>query len=182
MPRLPRLAPDAKVLAYGDSLTSGVGATDGNSYPAQLQRLIGRTVINAGVSGETTAGGRERLAATIDEHEPALVILCLGGNDMLRQIDRVVMRANLETMIKEIQARRIPLVLVGVPQPALMGLSSEPMYAELAERYALPIENRVLSVVLGDRSLKADQIHANDQGYRLVAEAVAALLKKAGAL
>ena len=182
MPRLPPLAPDATIVAYGDSLTSGVGATDGNSYPAQLQRLIGRKVVNAGVSGDTTAGGRERLVATLDEHDPALVILCLGGNDMLRRIDRVVMRANLETIINELNARRIPVVLIGVPEPALMGLSSEPMYAELAERHALPLENTVLPTVLGDRSLKSDQIHANDQGYRLMAEAVAALLKKAGAI
>jgi acyl-CoA thioesterase-1 len=181
-PQLPRLASDAKILAYGDSLTAGTGASPETSYPAQLQRIVGRSVINGGVPGETTTGGLERLGAALDEHEPQLVILCLGGNDMLHQQDRAQMRANLRTMIEQIRARGLPLVLLGVPEPKLIGLSSEPMYAELAREFRLPLEDNVLSLVLSDRQLKADQIHANEKGYRLIAEAVAALLRKTGAV
>lgn len=179
--KLPKLATDATLLAFGDSITHGTGAGAGEDYPAVLQGMIGRRVINAGVPGETSAGGLARLPRALEEHRPELVILCLGGNDFLRKLDPAQTRANLDRMIAMIQASGIPVVLVAVPQVALLG-GNDPVYEELARQHRLVLEDEVLNDVLRDRDLKSDPIHPNAQGYRRVAKALAELLKERGAV
>jgi acyl-CoA thioesterase I len=180
-PRLARLDADASVLAFGDSLTYGTGAKAGESYPERLSASIGRKVINAGVPGETTTDGLARLPRVLEESNPDLVILCLGGNDFLRKVDPARTRDNLERMIAMIRADNIPLVLIAVPKPGLF-VSSDALYSELAKKFGLPLENEVLADVLGDKTLKSDPIHPNAQGYQQVADAIAKLLKSAGAI
>lgn len=182
VPALPHLASEATVLAFGDSLTFGTGANPDESYPSQLAQMTSRTVINAGIPGETSAEGLARLPSVLDETKPSLVILCLGGNDMLRHLDAQQMRNNLAAMINEIKSRGIPLILLGTPHPSLLNLKSDPVYEALAKENKLPIENEILADVISDRSKKSDQIHPNARGYHEVAQAVAALMRKAGAI
>ena len=180
-PKLAPLAPDAVVLAFGDSLTYGTGASEADSYPAQLEKLIGRKVVRAGVPGEVTEGGLQRLPAVIEEHRPALMIVCLGGNDMLRKLDEAQTKANLREIIRMIRAGGISVVLVGVPKPALITGTAE-FYAEIAKEFNVPYEGKIVSEVLHQRDLKSDSIHPNARGYRKMAEAIAELLRKAGAV
>ncbi len=180
-PRLPALAPEAVVLAFGDSLTFGTGANPEESYPAQLSRLIGRTVINAGVPGEVSADGLTRLPLLLDAHSPALLVLCHGGNDFLRRLDESATAQNLRDMVKLARSRGIAVVLVGVPR-ANLGLSVPPFYAELAAAEKLPVETGIVSQIERDRDLKSDSVHPNAAGYRRFAEALARLLRAAGAI
>jgi lysophospholipase L1-like esterase len=180
-PKLPKLAASDVIVAFGDSLTFGTGAQENESYPAVLGQLIGREIVRAGVPGEVTAQGLARLPALVDEHRPRLVIVCLGGNDMLRKVGETEIRQNLRGIIKALKDRGIAVVLVGVPRPALLTSAPE-FYAELAKEFGVPYEGKVVTSVLYSAELKSDPIHPNAKGYRKMAEAIAELLRKAGAL
>ena len=181
VPRVAALGPNDVIVAFGDSLTYGTGAAEAESYPAVLAQLINRNVVRAGVPGEMTSGGLARLAGVIEEHRPALVIVCLGGNDMLRRVDDAQIRGNLREIIKAIRARGISVVLVGVPKPALI-TSAPAFYGELAQEFGIPYEGKIVTSVLYKSEFKSDSIHPNAQGYRKMAEAIAELLRKAGAV
>ena len=181
VPQLPALEPGAVIVAFGDSLTMGVGTDLDHAYPAALERLSGRTVINAGVSGELSAGGVARLPGVLDEHRPDLVVLCHGGNDLLRRQSKEQLEANLREMVRIARLRGIPVVLIGVPAPGLF-LSSADVYEEIADEYALPFEGDVVPEIESDSALKSDPIHPNADGYREMAEAIHELLQAARAL
>jgi len=180
-PTLPRLPAEAVVLAFGDSLTYGTGADGGQSYPAVLAALAGRRVINAGVPGEVSAEGLTRLPALLDEHRPRLLILCHGGNDLLRKHNEQELTRNLRAMVEAARSRGIAVVLVGVPAPGLL-LNVPDLYEKLAEEHRLPYEAEALRTILGDRALKSDPIHPNAEGYRQLAQRLHTLLREAGAL
>lgn len=180
-PALPRLGPDDVIVAFGDSLTFGTGAQPTESYPAVLGALIGREVIAAGVPGEVTAQGMQRLPQVLDRHRPRLVLLCLGGNDLLRKVEPQSIEANLRTMVRAMRDRGIAVVLIGVPKPSLLP-STAGFYATIAEDLQIPLEDEVLEDILAKNEYKSDPIHPNAAGYRRMAEAVATLLREAGAI
>lgn len=180
-PALPRLGADDVILAFGDSLTHGTGAGEEDAYPAVLARLTGRTVINAGVPGDTTGGGLQRLPELLQEHKPRLVLLCLGGNDMLRKHPPSDTENNLRLLVQAARAGGAEVVLIAVPEPKLFG-GAAPVYGRLADELGLALEDEAFVEVLRDNRLKSDPIHANAAGYRVVAERLAEFLREAGAL
>ena len=180
-PVLPRLDAGDVVLAFGDSLTYGTGAPQGESYPEVLSGLIGRTVVAEGVPGERTAEGLERLAGVLDTHQPRIMLLCLGGNDMLRKVDATETETNLRQMIDTATARGVGVVQIGVPKPALLGGTAK-FYERIAEDYAIPYEGEALNEILKDNAYKSDPIHPNARGYQLLATALAEVLRRSGAI
>jgi len=181
VPRVAAVGPDEVIVAFGDSLTYGTGAAESESYPVVLAQLIGRRVVRAGVPGEVTAQGLVRLPQVIEEHQPALVIVCLGGTDMLRKLDEAQIRSNLRQIIRTLRDRGIAVVLVGVPKPALL-TSAAAFYSELAKEYRIPYEGKILNHIMHQLDLRSDAIHPNAKGYRRMAEAIAELLREAGAI
>ena len=179
--RLFPLAGDAVILAFGDSLTYGTGASKAESYPATLATLTGRKVINAGVPGEVTEEGRARLASVLDETQPALLILCHGGNDFLRRLDRTQAKENLRAMVQSARERGIAVVLVAVPTLGF-GLQVPSLYEEVASEAGIPLQGDILAEILGDASLKSDPIHPNAAGYKELAIALEKLLRRSKAL
>jgi len=180
-PKLPRLAPDAVVLAFGDSLTFGTGANPGEGYPARLEALIGRKVVSSGVPGETTAGGLARLPAALEEAKPQLVILCEGGNDFLQKLDEAQAADNIRAMVRLARARGAQVVLIAVPKPGLLPSPAD-FYSAVAKELRLPFEETALRKILTDNALKSDLVHPNAAGYAKLAEAIAGLLRKTGAV
>jgi lysophospholipase L1-like esterase len=180
-PSLPTLGKDAVLLAFGDSLTFGTGAREEESYPAQLAGLVGRTVVREGVPGEVSATGLARLPGTLDEHQPRLLLLCHGGNDFLQRRSRAEAAANVRAMVRLARDRGLGALLIGTPEPGFT-VTPPDFYAQIAKEFAIPYEGGVIGRVLRDVSLKSDAVHPNARGYRVIAEAVAALLRSSGAL
>ena len=180
-PKLERLPSDAVVLAFGDSLTFGTGASEEESYPAQLEKLIGRRVVRAGVPGEVTGQALERLPAALDEHTPRLLLLCIGGNDFLRRLGNEQAERNVRAMVELAKSRGVGVLLIGTPEPGFT-VSPPAFYAGIAKEFRLPYEEGIIGRVLKDSTLKADPIHPNARGYRVIAERLAATLKQSGAI
>ncbi len=175
----------AKVLALGDSLTAPHGVQPQEAWPTLLGQKTGWQVINGGVSGNTSTDALARLPALLEEHQPQLVLITLGGNDMLRKQPQNQTVANLERMIDMSRARGAKVVLLATPKPSLAGavfnsLSPPDFYAEIAKDKKVPLIEEAIPKVLSDTNLKGDQIHPNAAGHARLGELIHAELKTIG--
>ena len=175
------LQPGDTMLAFGDSLTAGFGAATYQSYPEVLEDLALLNIINAGVSGELSAAGLQRLPALLAQHQPKLVILWHGGNDMLRSRGSNAAKNNILQMIALIREQSAEVLLLGVPRPGVF-LSTADFYDEIAEETGVAYLPDLMQEVLGNASLKSDAVHPNAAGYQFIASDIHAYLLEAGAL
>jgi len=165
------------IVAFGDSLTAGFGAPDGEDYPTRVGSRIGVPVVNAGVSGDTTDAALARLDDDVLSEDPRIVIIGLGGNDFLRQIPISATEANLRSMIRQIQSAGAMVVLLGFRFPSL-NTNYESMYERVADEEECLLIPDMLDGIMSNPKLKSDEIHPNAKGYDLMAERVAGPLRR----
>lgn len=157
------------IVCLGDSITAGVGAGDAPTYPDLLAERLGVEVVNAGVPGDTAEGALARLPQALAE-DPWLVIVEVGGNDILRRVPRAQTEAALRGLVEGVLAAGAVPMLVEIHAP-FGGLGA--VFARLGDEYDVPVVEDVLPDILRDDALKSDPIHPNAAGYRQLAEAVA---------
>jgi acyl-CoA thioesterase-1 len=177
-PPIPVMGEEVRILAFGDSLFAGYGLEDaaGDSYPARLEaalraRGVNARIVNAGVSGDTSAAGRQRLEFTLDaqQEKPDLFILELGGNDMLRGLEPAKVRENFTAMLDELEARGIPVLLFGMRAPPNYGpeyqQAFDALYGDLARQYDAALIPFWLEEIYQQPQLfQNDRIHPTVEG------------------
>lgn len=173
------------VLALGDSLTAPHGVQPGEDWPTLLGQKTGWAVVNGGVSGNTSAQALDRLPALLEQHDPKLVLVTLGGNDMLRRAPQGQTVANLNQMLSLVKARGAHAVLLATPKPSIAGavfnnLSAADFYRQVAKDQKVPLIEDALPDVLSKTEFKGDQLHPNAAGHALLATEIFEALKKIG--
>ena len=165
-----------QIIAFGDSLVQGVGASPGRDLVSVLSGRLGVPIVNAGRSGDTTGAALARLDHAVLSRRPRVVLVLLGGNDLLRRVPRDVMIDNLDTIVTRIRARGAAVVLATVEIGFFTGADGRAFDA-LAARTSSAIVPDILGGVLGRRDLMADGIHPNDRGYAIMADRLEPVLR-----
>lgn len=165
-----------KVIAFGDSLTEGVGSTAGNDLVSAIGQRLGVEIVNNGKSGDTTETALGRIQEILPE-EPGIVILLLGGNDIIRRISKKETFENLSTIIERFQNAGAVVVLLGV-RGGILGDGYEGDYHNLAKKYHTAYVSNVLDGLIGNTKYMYDSVHPNDAGYSVIANRVASTLKE----
>lgn len=163
------------IVAFGDSLVQGVGATKGNDLVSLLSRKTGREIANLGVSGDTTAAGLARVNAALDL-EPSVAIVLLGGNDFLRRVPQAETFNNLRQIVARFQESGAAVIILGV-RGGILSDGYDKLYKELAKDTRSAYVSDVLDGLLGDSRYMSDSIHPNDRGYARIADRVYPVLQ-----
>ena len=177
VPRAAKPTSGRTIVAFGDSLVEGRGATPGRDFVSVLARRLGTRIVNAGRSGDTTGAALARLDSDVLSRDPKVVIVLLGGNDFLRRVPTEQTFANLEKIVDRIRRRGAAVILVGVS----VGLLSDPYaseYTAVARRNAAGLVPDILDGIMGNNDLMSDSIHPNDRGYAIIADRLEAAVRE----
>jgi len=174
------------ILLFGDSIIAGYGLSGEDSLSVRLENQLkeegyNAEVVNAGVSGDTTSSGLSRIKWILSKNKPDLVVLALGGNDVLRGFSPSITRKNLDKMLKILSDENIDVILSEVQAPLNLGLeykkSFDHIYSDLAAKYNVPLFQFLLKNTFGNKSLmQQDQIHPNAEGIKVIAKELAGYL------
>jgi lysophospholipase L1-like esterase len=157
------------IIVFGDSLVYGVGAESGQDFVSLLAKETNTTIINAGKSGDTTATALGRLQEEVLQKDPKIVVIILGGNDILRRVPKAETLKNLRSIITQIQSQGAAVILGGVDSGFIVGnLSGD--YKDLAIDLKTSFVPDILGGIIGKKDLMFDAIHPNSQGYKIMAE------------
>lgn len=183
--KLSTIPPGKTVLAFGDSVTFGTGAASGEDWPSLLAQKTGWKVVNAGVSGDTAENGKGRIQALLTAHNPALVIIEIGGNDFLRRKPPKRVKEDIREIIQRVLRFGAQTALVSVPELSLLGAlagrpSDSDIFEQLASEEGVPLVPNLFSDTLARPELCADRIHPNALGYEYMASGIYARLQKVG--
>jgi len=179
-PKMQPISTTDSILAMGDSLTYGFLVSPKHSYPSQLSKMSGYTVINAGINGDTSIEGLTRLPKLLTNKSIKLMLLCLGANDILQGRSLISLKQNLKEMVHMAKEKEIKVLLVSVPNFTLFGLSDLTLYEEIAQEEDVALAADILSDILEQPSLKIDQVHPNALGYEKMAKMIYQSLKEEG--
>ena len=157
------------IVCFGDSLTSGTGASPGMDYPSQLSKMIAKPVINAGVPGDTTARALKRLQQDVLSRSPDMVLITLGGNDLKNGVSKDMAFKNLKRIVESIQRQGARVIIGGFKFP-LRDRGFAGGYEDLAEQTGAVLIPNIFKDIMGNRKLMSDPIHPNENGYKIMAQ------------
>jgi len=164
------------IICFGDSLTFGTGAAEDMAYPSQLSHMISKSVINAGIPGDTTATALTRLEEDVLSKSPRIVLITLGGNDLKNRISKETAYQNLKQIVISIQDRGALVIIGGISIP-FWGRGFGEMYQRVSEETQAVLIPNIFDGIIGDKKLMSDPIHPNDKGYTLMADKFYQVLK-----
>ncbi len=164
------------IVAFGDSLVQGIGASEGKDLFSQVAKLTGKRIINKGISGNTTSDGLNRIDDVL-ELKPGLVIVVLGGNDYLRQVPKEETFSNLRKIVTALQREGAVVIIAGV-RGGIVSDHYEPEFEAVAEEYKTGYVPNILKGLIGREQYMSDAIHPNDAGYAIIAARIAPLIEE----